>query len=72
MSFATYLTITFPARTTPVKVGSFDGALTWADPDANGVRTHNLYWSDGKFNYSLIVNRSADATLALGRGLVCG
>lgn len=42
----------FPERTVSIKVGPYDGVLVWADPQRNGVRTHNVYWSDGAFNYS--------------------
>lgn len=69
--FAMYLLATLGDRAVPVKVGPFDGALTWADPDVKGNRSHNLYWSDGEYNYSLISNRSAAAVVNLGRTLVC-
>ena len=58
-------------RAVQVAVGDHLGALTWADPDVNGLRTHNLYWSDGKYNYSLIANRSASELVNLGKGLAC-
>ncbi|MBA2338070.1 MAG: hypothetical protein H0V96_10005 [Acidimicrobiia bacterium] len=45
--------------------------VVWADPDPTGTRTHNLYWSDGAFNYALIAERSAEEILTLGRSLVC-
>lgn len=61
----------FPDRAIPVQVGSLAGAMTWADPLANGVRTHNVYWSDGTYNYSLIANRSGAAALTLARGMAC-
>ncbi len=54
-----------------VDVGSHDGMLVWADPDQSGTRTHNLYWSDGAFDYALIADRGAEEILALGRTLVC-
>lgn len=71
-SFAEYLLKTLGDRAIPVEVGPYQGALIWADPDATGTRTHNLYWSDGKDNYALIVDRGAAETLNLGRSLVCG
>ena len=61
----------FPARAQPVKVGPFAGAMTWADPEANGVRTHNVYWADGTFNYALIADRSASSLLTLARVVAC-
>jgi hypothetical protein len=71
-SFATYLLKELGERAVGVEVGSFDGALTWADPDENGIRTHNLYWFDGIYNYALIGDRSATDIVNLGRHLVCG
>ncbi len=58
-------------RGVPVDVGSYGGMLVWAEPDHTGTRTHNLYWSDGGFNYSLVAVRSAEEILALGRASVC-
>lgn len=58
-------------RAVGIGVGNYSGALTWADPMANGIRTHNLYWSDGKYSYSLIADRSASELVNLGRTLVC-
>ncbi|MGI8822088.1 MAG: hypothetical protein ACR2JP_02075 [Acidimicrobiia bacterium] len=58
-------------RGVAVEVGSHEGMVVWADPDRTGTRTHNLYWSDGAFNYALIAERSAEEILALGRSLVC-
>jgi hypothetical protein len=57
-------------RAVKVSVRDHDGALVWADPNAAGIRTHNLYWSDGKFNYSLIADRSPAKLLNTGRDLV--
>lgn len=71
-SFAAYLLKAFPDRAVPVKIGTFDGALTWADPDENGIRTHNLYWFDGTYNHALIGDRPAAALVNLGRQLACG
>jgi len=70
-SFAEYLIEVLGERAVRVAVADYTGALTWADPDINGLRTHNLYWSDGKYNYSLIADRSAAELVNLGRGLSC-
>ena len=69
--FAAYLLTTLGDRATPVYVGEHKGAMVWADPDSHGIRTHNLYWSDGTSNYAVIADLSAEATLNLGRVLVC-
>ena len=70
--FASYLLTTLGQRAVEVKVGDYQGALVWADPDSKGIRTHNLYWSDGEYNYALIADLSAQATLNMTRILVCG
>jgi hypothetical protein len=69
--FPQYLVNEVPDRATPVRVGGYDGVLTWADPIVNGVRSHNLYWSDGEFNYSLIADRPAVALVDMGRSIAC-
>jgi hypothetical protein len=61
----------FPERAVPVKVGAFDGAMTWADPASNGVRTHNVYWSEDQYDYALIADRSAAAAVTLAREVAC-
>ena len=70
-SFAKYLLDTFRHRAVPVTIGSFEGAVTWGDPLADGVRPHGVYWSDGKYNYSLIADRSAADLVSLARDIVC-
>ena len=69
--FYQYLIGQFPDRAVAVEVGGFDGAITWADPEANGVRTHNVYWSDGKSNFALVANRSAEEAVTLARTIAC-
>lgn len=58
-------------RGTEVMVGEHPALLTWADPDRLGTRTHNLYWSDGVTNYSLIADRRSNELVNLARGLAC-
>jgi hypothetical protein len=58
-------------RVTIVKVGQFDGALTWGDPMSNGVRPHQLSWSSVGEIHNLIGVRPAEAIVNLGRGAVC-
>jgi hypothetical protein len=69
--FAAYLLDAFGERAVSVAVGSYNGALVWADPNSDGTRTHNLYWSDGVNNYSLIADMVPDEIVDLGRSLVC-
>jgi hypothetical protein len=70
-SFHEYLRSMAGDRAVAVKIGPYKGTLTWADPDVNGTRTHNLYWSDEVNNYSLITDQSAARVLNLARSLVC-
>jgi hypothetical protein len=70
--FAEHLNSEIGDRATGVVIGAYNGALTWADPDLQGTRTHNLYWSDGIANYSLIGVREPAELINLGRFLECG
>ena len=58
-------------RATAVDVGRYSGALTWADPDASGLRTHNLYWFDGTYLMSLVAVRGPEDLVNMGRELAC-
>lgn len=69
--FAANLIELHEGRALPVAVGAFDGALTWGDPDINGVRAHNVYWSDGQYEYALTADRSAASLVTLARSLAC-
>jgi hypothetical protein len=60
-----------PDRVVAVDVGLYSGGLVWADPGLDGTRTHNLYWSDAKFEYGLIAVRPPEVIVNLARGLVC-
>jgi hypothetical protein len=62
----------FPGRAVPIEIAGHAGVLTWADPDAHGVRPHHLYWSDGTYGYVLIADRSAVSIVNLARNLACG
>lgn len=70
--FSDYLLARLGERAVKVAIGDHAGALTWADPEVNGVRPHQLYWTDGQWNYILMVDRSPEKLLTLGRDLVCG
>jgi hypothetical protein len=59
-------------RAVRVDVGAFGGVMTWADPSRMGVRTHNLYWSDGKSNFALLAERTPEQLVNLARAYVCG
>lgn len=65
------LLMAFPDRTVSIAVGAFAGAVTWSDPYADGLRPHNVYWSDGRYQYALHANVSAAALVTLARSLVC-
>lgn len=70
--FAGFLLNELGERATAIDIGPYRGALTWADPTLDGTRTHNLYWSDGEYNFQLIGVRSAVDLANLGRAMVCG
>jgi len=59
-------------RAVEITVGASIGAMTWADPNLRGTRTHNIYWADGVNNYSLIGVRAPEEMVNLARGLACG
>lgn len=69
--FSEYLLAEYPSRVVPITVGQFNGVVVWADPESNGVRTHRVYWSDGRHNYSLIADRPADDAVTLARSIAC-
>ncbi len=59
-------------RGVAIEVGPHDAVLVYADPaHRSPTRTHNLYWSDGEFNYALIGVRGPEEMINLGRSLVC-
>ena len=58
-------------RVVEVKIGPYDGGLVWADPMSNGVRPHQLSWSDGRMAHRLIGVRTAEAIVDLARAAVC-
>lgn len=70
-SFAAYLLSEHPDRTVAVDIGGNPGVLVWADPGPNGDRTHNVYWSDGKFEFGLSAIRPPEVAVNLARGIAC-
>lgn len=58
-------------RAVAVQIGDYDAALVWADPEVSNTRLHHLYWSDGKVNYGLYADVSAEQMVNLGREFVC-
>jgi len=59
-------------RAVVLKLGTRNAVLIWADPDRNGVRVHNLIWSDATHNYTLTAVRSPERMVGMGRAVVCG
>lgn len=59
-------------RAVPVDIGEYEGVLTWGDPLANGVRPHQLWWSDAEYSHYLLADRSAVTITNLARSMVCG
>ncbi|MGH2407597.1 MAG: hypothetical protein ACRDF7_05925 [Candidatus Limnocylindrales bacterium] len=58
-------------RGVSIEVAAHEGALVWADPGPNEIRTHNLYWGDGTYDYSLIAVRPPEVVVNLARGIAC-
>lgn len=58
-------------RANVIQVGPYQAALTHSSTYPNGVRTYNLYWSDGTLDYSLIVNGSAAEAIQTAQSLYC-
>src|ERR687891_151210 len=71
-SYPEFILSTLGERAVRVEVGDYVGALTWADPESNGIRPHYLVWSDGLYNYTLIAVMQPEELLTLGREVVCG
>jgi hypothetical protein len=70
--FAAFLLEQLGDRAVPIQVGESQGTLTWADPTPAGVRSHNLYWSDGRYAYPLIAVREPEHLASMARALACG
>jgi hypothetical protein len=71
-SFVEYLLDTLGERAVKVEIGDYAGALSWGDPEINGIRLHWLTWTDGQWNYTLTADRGPETLVTLGRELVCG
>lgn len=69
--YVSYLLDFLGERAVAVDVGGHKGALTWGDPNEDGLRPHSLTWSDGRFNYTLVADRMAAELVNLGRGIAC-
>ena len=70
-SFAAYLLASAGDRAVSVAIGPHEGALVWADPRADGSRSHNLYWFDGTHNHAVIADRTAVEVVNIGRSIAC-
>jgi hypothetical protein len=59
-------------RVTLVAVGVYQAAVTWADPDARGIREHHVIWTDDTGQqWNLSGLRSAEELVGLAREMVC-
>lgn len=56
---------------TIVRVASFDAALTLAMPLSTGVRTSDVYWSDGTRDWIVTGNIGLDEALDIAKSLYC-
>lgn len=62
---------TMQGRGTLVRVGSYDAAIVLSTPISSGVKTTNLYWSDGTRDWTIIANLEPSETLDLARSIYC-
>jgi hypothetical protein len=61
---------TVGARSTSIAVGPHDAAVVHADPDRNGLRSYNVYWTDGtRFNF--VIAADAIAAVDAARSMYC-
>ena len=59
-------------RVTVVPVAKFDAAVTWADPNEQGIREHHVLWSDpGGLQYDVSGVRAPEALVGIARELAC-
>jgi hypothetical protein len=56
---------------TVIKVGAYDAALVHSSPLEGGLRTWNLYWSDGKIDYAIIGNVSVQDLVGAAQSMFC-
>lgn len=71
VTFTERLIVQLGDRAVAVKVGTYPGATTWADPDVLGNRPHHVYWSTPEYDFALIGNRSAAQLVSVARQLAC-
>lgn len=59
-------------RASLVEVGPYRAALVHAEPWVSGVRAYNLYWSDGKHDWSIQgATATPEEVIDLARSLYC-
>lgn len=60
-------------RASRVEVGPYPAALVHAEPLVSGVRTYNIYWSDGERDWSIEgATERPEAVIDLARSVYCG
>jgi hypothetical protein len=57
---------------TLLKIGPYDAALVESSPYPGGFRAHSLFWSDGRLDFSLIVNGSSEEVVKSAQSMYCG
>jgi hypothetical protein len=62
-----------PGRLIETTVGSFPAVVSWADPDASGLRPHHVIWSDAATttDFNLVGDRAAVVLLNAARSFAC-
>ena len=68
---ATAVLDTIGARATIIRVGDHDAAVVESSTLPTGVRSHNVFWSDGRLDYSLRIAGSSQEAVKVAQSIYC-
>jgi hypothetical protein len=57
---------------TIVRLGDIDAALVESSTWPGDFRSHSLYWSDGRLDFSLMIGGSSEEVVKAAQSLYCG
>jgi hypothetical protein len=57
---------------TIIKLGELDAALVESTTWPGDFRSHALYWSDGRLDFTLMIAGSSEEVVKVGQSLYCG
>ncbi|MCW2790980.1 MAG: hypothetical protein JWO76_78 [Nocardioides sp.] len=61
----------FPGRLVPVRIGPWEGAVDWEDPDVLNNRQYGVFWEDENRGYWLSGASSAESLVQEARSIAC-